>query len=105
MNSIAGKEGCNGLGRIFCYGGRNGARRKTANRNRQRAYQLCEKESAWLYDVTFAAEDGFLQIWEKTGETPMRIPYDEVEYLKLRPFYFAICVGFKNFIFYAHEEV
>ena len=64
-----------------------------------------EKESAWLYDVTFAAEDGFLQIWEKTGETPMRIPYDEVEYLKLRPFYFAICVGFKNFIFYAHEEV
>ena len=63
-----------------------------------------EKESAWYFNVDFYAQDGFLCIKEKETTKEVKIPYDEVEYLKLRPFYFAICVGFKDFIFYAYEK-
>ena len=49
-----------------------------------------EKESTWLFNVDFYAQDGFLYIKEKETAKEVKFPNQEVEYLKLRPFYFAI---------------
>ena len=63
-----------------------------------------QKESEWLYNVEFWMQEGQLVIEEKETGKMVRLAENRVEYLKLRPFYFAICVGFKNFIFYAHPQ-
>ena len=61
-------------------------------------------ESAWLYNVDFAAEgeDCVITFLNADAE-PIVVAVDSLEYLKLRPYYIAACVGFKNIIFYSKD--
>ena len=45
-------------------------------------------------------EDAMLQITEQEQDSQIALPLSQVEYLKLRPFYYAACIGFKAFVFY-----
>ena len=59
-----------------------------------------EEESRWLYNIAYQVDDDDLLIVEQEQDMEYRLPLCQVEYLKLRPFYFAACIGFKAFIFY-----
>lgn len=64
-------------------------------------YKLCgEAESRWLYNICYRVENGMLLLIEQEQERVYRLPLAQVEYLKLRPFYVAACIGFKAFVFY-----
>lgn len=89
-----------------------------------------ERESAWLYNVAFQVNDGNLgNKRSPEGEAgregplggmaegaacvirflnadadPISVPLAKLEYLKLRPYYIATCVGFKNIIFYSKGD-
>ena len=63
------------------------------------------KESGWLYNIAFSVEDDELVIIEQEQNNVVRLPLAQVEYLKLRPFYFAACIGFKAFIFYNSKQI
>lgn len=68
--------------------------------------RIGQPESAWLYNIRYEAlgEELVLTETEKdNGE--IRIPLREVEYLKLRPFYFAACIGFKAFLFHNDDVI
>lgn len=60
-------------------------------------------ESAWLYNVDFAAEgeDCVITFLNADAE-PIVVAVDSLEYFKLRPYYIAACVGFKNISFYSN---
>lgn len=60
-------------------------------------------ESAWLYNVDFAAEgeDCVITFLNADAE-PIVVDLSSLEYFKLRPYYIAACVGFKNIIFYSN---
>ena len=60
-------------------------------------------ESAWLYNVDFEAEgeDCVITFLNADAE-PIVVAVDSLEYFKLRPYYIAACVGFKNIIFYSN---
>lgn len=60
-------------------------------------------ESAWLYNVDFVAEgeDCVITFLNADAE-PIVVAVDSLEYFKLRPYYIAACVGFKNIIFYSN---
>lgn len=62
------------------------------------------RESGWLYNLTFAVEQEELVLTEQEQNHVIRVPLAQVEYLKLRPYYFAACVGFKAFVFYGHLQ-
>lgn len=63
-----------------------------------------EEESKWLYKVRFEKQEKNLDIVSlETGETIRKLPLDAIELLRLRPYYYARCVGFKNFLFY-HDQ-
>lgn len=65
-------------------------------------YKLLDsKESAWIYDITLKYHDGQIIITSKDGAT-IAIKENELDYLKIRPFYFAACIGFKAFVLYPH---
>lgn len=59
-----------------------------------------EKESSWLYNISYAVDGTDLLLVEQEQEREIRLPLTQVEYLKLRPFYYAVCIGFKAFVFY-----
>lgn len=60
-------------------------------------------ESAWLYNVDFAAEGEDCVITFLNADTePIVVDLSSLEYFKLRPYYIAACVGFKNIIFYSN---
>lgn len=60
-------------------------------------------ESAWLYNVDFAAEgDKCVITFLNADAEPIVVAVDSLEYFKLRPYYIAACVGFKNIIFYSN---
>lgn len=60
-------------------------------------------ESAWLYNVDFAIEGEQCVIrFLNADAAPVMLPLERLEYLKLRPYYIAACVGFKNIIFYSN---
>ncbi len=60
-------------------------------------------ESAWLYNVDFAAEgDKCVITFLNADIEPIVVAVDSLEYFKLRPYYIAACVGFKNIIFYSN---
>ena len=40
---------------------------------------------------------------EEEQDRELELPLTQVEYLKLRPFYYAACIGFKAFVFYNGE--
>ena len=64
-------------------------------------YKLCgEEESRWLFNIVYRVDGDDLLIIEQEQDNEMRLPLHQVEYLKLRPFYFAACIGFKAFVFY-----
>lgn len=64
-----------------------------------------QSESAWLYNVDFKINDAQCEIVFQNSDTPsILVPLEALEYLKLRPYYIAACVGFKNIIFYSYEE-
>ena len=64
-------------------------------------YKLCgEEESRWLFNIAYRVDGNDLLIIEQEQDSEIRLPLAQVEYLKLRPFYFAACIGFKAFIFY-----
>ena len=64
-------------------------------------YKLCgEEESRWLFNIAYRVDGNDLLIVEQEQDSEIRLPLAQVEYLKLRPFYFAACIGFKAFIFY-----
>ncbi len=64
-------------------------------------YKLCGKpESRWLYNIRYTVEGETLLLTEQEQDKEVRLPLAQVEYLKLRPFYFAACIGFKAFVFY-----
>lgn len=62
---------------------------------------LNSKESAWIYDITLKYHDGQIIITSKDGEV-ISLNENELDYLKIRPFYFAACIGFKAFVLYPH---
>lgn len=63
-----------------------------------------EAESAWLYNVDFEVEGERCVIrFLNADATPITLDIDSLEYFKLRPYYIAACVGFKNIIFYSSE--
>ena len=66
---------------------------------------LDSNESGWLYNITFSVQDDELVIVEQEQNNVVRLPLAQVEYLKLRPYYFAACIGFKAFIFYSSEQM
>lgn len=59
-----------------------------------------EAESCWLYNISYQVDGDALLLIEQEQDVELRLPLDKVEYLKLRPFYFAACIGFKAFVFY-----
>lgn len=60
-------------------------------------------ESAWLYNVDFAAEgDKCVITFLNADAEPIVVALGSLEYFKLRPYYIATCVGFKNIIFYSN---
>lgn len=60
-------------------------------------------ESAWLYNVDFAAEgDKCVITFLNADAEPIVVALSSLEYFKLRPYYIAACVGFKNIIFYSN---
>lgn len=60
-------------------------------------------ESAWLYNVDFAAEgENCVITFLNADIEPIVVAVDSLEYFKLRPYYIAACVGFKNIIFYSN---
>lgn len=59
-----------------------------------------EAESRWLYNISYQVNGDTLFLVEQEQDVELRLPLDKVEYLKLRPFYFAACIGFKAFVFY-----
>lgn len=59
------------------------------------------KESSWYYKVDFFLEEDDIVIQDlETGQIFERLAADKLEYIRLRPFYCALCVGAKSFIFY-----
>lgn len=61
-------------------------------------------ESAWLYNVDFAAEgENCVITFLNADAEPIVVAVDSLEYFKLRPYYIAACVGFKNIIFYSKD--
>ena len=62
-----------------------------------------EPESPWLYDITLSAAQDGLIISEKNGQT-IKLDNSRLDYVKLRPFYYAACIGFKAFVLYAHPN-
>ena len=42
---------------------------------------------------------------EEEQDRELELPLTQVEYLKLRPFYYAACIGFKAFVFYNGEAL
>lgn len=62
---------------------------------------LGQKESSWFYKVDFFVEDKDLVIEDlETDQVLLRMPLDKLKYLRLRPYYCALCVGAKSFTFY-----
>ena len=62
-------------------------------------------ESGWLYNVDFGIQDKNCLIkFLNADEDPISLPVDKIDYFKLRPYYIAACVGFKNIIFYSRES-
>ena len=57
----------------------------------------------WLYDVTLVLQEDYLLVSTGDGKQIL-LALSDLEYLKLRPFYYAACVGFKEFTFYAYPE-
>ena len=64
-----------------------------------------QSESAWLYDISYEAEGDMLVLTELEQDRRICLPLAQVEYLKLRPFYFAACIGFKAFVFYNQQGI
>lgn len=62
-----------------------------------------EPESPWLYDITLSAAKDGLIISEKNGQT-IKVDSSRLYYVKLRPFYYAACIGFKAFVLYPHPN-
>lgn len=62
--------------------------------------RIGEKESGWLYNIRLQLHEGMLVIEEVEQGNDVELPLNEIEYLKLRPYYFAACIGFKAFVFY-----
>ena len=64
-----------------------------------------QPESQWLYNVDFSIENENCLITFQNSDTPsIVVALEDLEYFKVRPYYIAICVGFKNIIFYSHEK-
>ena len=62
-----------------------------------------QAETKWLYDVILQLQGE--EVLLTTGDGKQYIlPLGEIEYIKLRPFYYAACVGFKEFTFHGHPE-
>ena len=62
-----------------------------------------QAETKWLYDITLTLTED--QLLLTTGDDKhYALPLDEIDYIKLRPFYYAACVGFKELTFYGHPE-
>lgn len=59
-----------------------------------------QKESKWLYNISYAVDGEYLLLVEQEQGKEIRLLLEQVEYLKLRPFYYAACIGFKAFVFY-----
>lgn len=62
-----------------------------------------QAETKWLYDVTLVLQEDYLLVSAGDGKQIL-LSLSDLEYLKLRPFYYAACVGFKEFTFYAYPE-
>ena len=61
-------------------------------------------ESTWLYNIDFSIEGDDCEIrFLNADADPLKVPLNALEYFKLRPYYIAACVGFKNIIFYSRE--
>lgn len=68
--------------------------------------RIGQPESAWLYNIRYEALGDELVLTETEKDNgEIRIPLREVEYLKLRPFYFAACIGFKAFLFHNDDVI
>ncbi len=66
---------------------------------RYKLYQ--QAESKWLYDAKVSIACGEVMI--ESGQQTLALPQDLLEYLKVRPFYYQACVGFKEMVLYAHK--
>lgn len=64
-----------------------------------------ESESGWFYDVNFSTEGNSCIInFPRADRNNIILPLERLEYFKLRPYYVAACVGFKNIIFFSYKQ-
>lgn len=60
-----------------------------------------DRESSWYYKIDFFVEEDDLVIQDlETKDVFLRLALDDLEYIRLRPFYCALCVGAKSYTFY-----
>lgn len=55
-----------------------------------------QEESKWCYDVKLSIQENQLVI--ATNQGKLYLAADSLEYIRLRPFYYAACVGFKEMV-------
>ncbi len=57
-------------------------------------------ESRWYYNVYIQQEkDDFVIYNVDEYDEAVRVPLNRLKQLKIRPYYYAACVGFKNIVF------
>ncbi|MDO4281964.1 MAG: hypothetical protein Q4C56_10070 [Peptococcaceae bacterium] len=63
------------------------------------------RESGWLYNVDFSHDgENMIITFPNSDQEAQHIALNNLEYLKLRPYYKAACIGFKNIVFYSDVE-
>lgn len=62
-----------------------------------------ESETKWLYNVALQYDHEAVTIIQQDNGQIITIPFDRIEFFRVRPFYYAACIGSKSFILYAYE--
>lgn len=64
-----------------------------------------QPESSWLYDIDFDVKGEECVItFPRADQNDIHLPLSSIVFLKLRPYYVAACIGFKNIIFYNDKQ-
>lgn len=59
-----------------------------------------EEESPWFFDVEHQLQADVWRVFNReNGQVYASVPINEIEWVRIRPYYRAACIGFKNFIF------
>ena len=64
-----------------------------------------QPESKWYFEMSFQLVNNQLIIAFDDGQKEISLPAEQVEYIKLRPFYYAACIGFKAFVLHPRKAL